>query len=81
MWLKDEQEAGPGKRGPTRLGFAVLLKYYTQNDYTQNGRFQPGVAAWTDMTHGCVVVSSQRRACAIGVVAPAIAVADHATDS
>ncbi|WP_157869369.1 hypothetical protein [Streptomyces hirsutus] len=32
--LKDEQELVSGKRGATRLGFPVLLKFYTQH-----GRF------------------------------------------
>ncbi|MGW3820149.1 DUF4158 domain-containing protein [Streptomyces sp. NPDC005046] len=39
--LKDEQALVSAKRGATRLGFAVLLKFYTQY-----GRFpEPGGAA------------------------------------
>jgi hypothetical protein len=35
--LHDEQELIAGKRGPTRLGFALLLKFFTQH-----GRFPAG---------------------------------------
>jgi hypothetical protein len=35
--LDDERKLIAGKRGPTRLGFAVLLKFFTQH-----GRFPPG---------------------------------------
>ncbi len=39
--LKDERELVAGKRGPTRLGFALLLKFYARA-----GRFpaRPGRA-------------------------------------
>jgi Domain of unknown function (DUF4158) len=35
--LKDERELIAGKRGPTRLGFALLLKFYARA-----GRFPRG---------------------------------------
>ena len=35
--LDDERELIAGKRGPTRLGFALLLKFYTRA-----GRFPRG---------------------------------------
>ncbi|MEU8804793.1 Tn3 family transposase [Spirillospora sp. NPDC048819] len=38
--LEDELELVAGKRGPTRLGFALLLKFYTRH-----GRFPRGRAA------------------------------------
>jgi len=38
--LKDERELVAGKRGPTRLGFALLLKFYARA-----GRFPRGRAA------------------------------------
>lgn len=41
--LKDEQALVSGKRGATRLGFAVLLKFYTQ---TAPVSPEPGGAAW-----------------------------------
>jgi hypothetical protein len=41
--LKDEQELVAGKRGPTRLGFAVLLKFYARA-----GRFPRGRAELDD---------------------------------
>jgi Domain of unknown function (DUF4158) len=41
--LKDEQALVAGKRGATRLGFAVLLKFYTQHGQFPRGRFElPG---------------------------------------
>ncbi|MFD8368594.1 DUF4158 domain-containing protein [Streptomyces hygroscopicus] len=43
--LKDEQALVSGKRGATRLGFAVLLKFYTQYGRFPQGRFElPGEA-------------------------------------
>ncbi|EKX65311.1 DUF4158 domain-containing protein [Streptomyces ipomoeae] len=43
--LKDEQGLVSGKRGATRLGFAVLLKFYTQHGRFPRGRFElPGEA-------------------------------------
>jgi len=41
--LKDERELIAGKRGPTRLGFALLLKFYAQA-----GRFPRGRAELDD---------------------------------
>jgi TnpA family transposase len=41
--LEDELELVAGKRGPTRLGFALLLKYYTRH-----GRFPRGRAEFAD---------------------------------
>jgi hypothetical protein len=42
---KDEQALVSGKRGATRLGFAVLLKFYTQYGRFPRGRFElPGEA-------------------------------------
>ena len=41
--LKDERELVAGKRGPTRLGFALLLKFYTRS-----GRFPRGRAELPD---------------------------------
>ena len=41
--LKDERELVAGKRGPTRLGFAVLLKFYARA-----GRFPRGRAELDD---------------------------------
>ncbi|WP_433152998.1 DUF4158 domain-containing protein [Actinomadura nitritigenes] len=35
--LDDERELIAGKRGAARLGFALLLKYFTRH-----GRFPPG---------------------------------------
>jgi hypothetical protein len=41
--LKDERVLVSGKRGATRLGFAVLLKFYTQHGRFPRGRFElPG---------------------------------------
>lgn len=41
--LKDEQGLVSGKRGATRLGFALLLKFYTQYGRFPQGRFElPG---------------------------------------
>ncbi|MFF4214736.1 DUF4158 domain-containing protein [Streptomyces nondiastaticus] len=43
--LKGEQGLVAGKRGATRLGFAVLLKFYTQYGRFPRGRFElPGEA-------------------------------------
>lgn len=43
--LKDEQSLVSGKRGATRLGFAVLLKFYTQYGRFPRGRTElPGEA-------------------------------------
>ncbi|MFC9635271.1 DUF4158 domain-containing protein [Streptomyces mirabilis] len=43
--LKDEQELVSGKRGATRLGFAMLLKFYTQYGRFPRGRSElPGEA-------------------------------------
>ncbi|MGW2894925.1 DUF4158 domain-containing protein [Streptomyces sp. NPDC001212] len=43
--LKDEQGLVSGKHGATRLGFAVLLKFYTQYGRFPRGRFElPGEA-------------------------------------
>ena len=39
--LDDEQKLIAGKRGPTRLGFALVLKFYTRA-----GRFPAGVASF-----------------------------------
>ncbi len=36
--LDDERELIAGKRGPTRLGFALLLKFYTQAGRFPGGR-------------------------------------------
>jgi hypothetical protein len=36
--LDDEQELIAGKRGPTRLGFALLLKFYTRAGRFPRGR-------------------------------------------
>ncbi|MEV4186248.1 DUF4158 domain-containing protein, partial [Streptosporangium canum] len=41
--LEDELELVAGKRGPTRLGFALLLKFYTRH-----GRFPRGRAEFAD---------------------------------
>ena len=41
--LKDERELVAGKRGPTRLGFALLLKFYARS-----GRFPRGRAELDD---------------------------------
>ena len=41
--LKDERELVAGKRGPTRLGFALLLKFYARA-----GRFPRGRAELDD---------------------------------
>ena len=41
--LKDERELVAGKQGPTRLGFALLLKFYTRA-----GRFPRGRAELDD---------------------------------
>jgi len=38
MLLDDEQELLAGKRGPTRLGFALLLKFYTRLGRFPRGR-------------------------------------------
>ncbi|WP_413100394.1 hypothetical protein [Streptomyces sp. Inha503] len=38
--LKDEQGLVSGKRDATRLGFAVLLKFYTQYGRFPRGRFE-----------------------------------------
>ncbi|MFE5940830.1 DUF4158 domain-containing protein [Streptomyces sp. NPDC056470] len=43
--LKDEQALVSGKRGATRLGFAVLLKFYTQYGRFPRGRFELSGAA------------------------------------
>jgi hypothetical protein len=43
--LKDERELIAGKRGPTRLGFALLLKFYARA-----GRFPRGRAELDDDT-------------------------------
>ncbi|MFD4869471.1 DUF4158 domain-containing protein [Streptomyces sp. NPDC058412] len=44
--LKDEQVLVSGKRGATRLGFAVLLKFYTQHGRFPRGRAElPGEVA------------------------------------
>ncbi|MEU0742232.1 DUF4158 domain-containing protein [Streptomyces sp. NPDC006134] len=43
--LEDERALVSGKRGTTRLGFAVLLKFYTQYGRFPRGRFElPGEA-------------------------------------
>ena len=43
--LDDERELIAGKRGPTRLGFALLLKFYTRADRFPRGRGEtPGKA-------------------------------------
>lgn len=47
--LEDELELVAGKRGPTRLGFALLLKYYTRH-----GRFPRGRAEFADEVVGYV---------------------------
>jgi hypothetical protein len=36
--LDDERELVAGKRGPTRLGFALLLKFYTRAGRFPRGR-------------------------------------------
>ena len=36
--LDDERKLIAGKRGPTRLGFAVLLKFFTQHGRFPSGR-------------------------------------------
>ncbi|HET7735916.1 MAG TPA: DUF4158 domain-containing protein [Nocardioidaceae bacterium] len=36
--LGDERELVAGKRGPTRLGFALLLKFYVQHGRFPRGR-------------------------------------------
>ena len=36
--LEDELELVAGKRGPTRLGFALLLKFYTRHGRIPRGR-------------------------------------------
>jgi hypothetical protein len=41
--LDDERKLIAGKRGPTRLGFAVLLKFFTQH-----GRFPLGLSEFLD---------------------------------
>ena len=41
--LDDERELVAGKRGPTRLGFALLLKFYART-----GRFPRGRAELDD---------------------------------
>lgn len=47
--LDNETELVAGKRGPTRLGFALLLKYYTRH-----GRFPHGRAEFPDEVVGYV---------------------------
>jgi Domain of unknown function (DUF4158) len=47
--LDDERKLIAGKRGPTRLGFAVLLKFFTQH-----GRFPPGRSEFPDEAIGFV---------------------------
>src|SRR5256885_14037961 len=43
--LDDERELIAGKRGPTRLGFALLLKFYTRAGRFPRGRAElPGEA-------------------------------------
>ncbi len=39
--LGDERELVAGKRGATRLGFALLLKFYGQHAGTSPGRAAP----------------------------------------
>ena len=39
--LDDERELIAGKRGPTRLGFPVLLKFYTRAGRFPRGRAEP----------------------------------------
>ena len=36
--LEDERELVAGKRGPTRLGFALMLKFYTRSGRFPRGR-------------------------------------------
>ena len=43
--LDDERELAAGKRGPTRLGFALLLKFYAGT-----GRFPRGRSELADDT-------------------------------
>jgi hypothetical protein len=45
--LEDERELVAGKQGPTRLGFALLLKFYTRA-----GRF-PSVVTVTGINQAC----------------------------
>ncbi|MFG1955733.1 DUF4158 domain-containing protein [Micromonospora sp. NPDC048830] len=47
--LDDERELIAGKRGPTRLGFALLLKFYTRI-----GRFPRGCGELPDEAVECV---------------------------
>ncbi|MCY9783170.1 Tn3 family transposase [Nocardiopsis sp. EMB25] len=47
--LDDEQDLVAGKRGATKLGFALLLKYYTRH-----GRFPRGQAEFPDEVVGFV---------------------------
>ncbi|WP_235000859.1 DUF4158 domain-containing protein [Marinactinospora thermotolerans] len=47
--LDDEQDLVTGKRGATKLGFALLLKYYTRH-----GRFPRGRADFPDEVVGFV---------------------------
>ena len=50
--LDDEQDLVIGKRGATKLGFALLLKYYTRY-----GRFPRGRAEFPDEVVGFVAPS------------------------
>ncbi|GAB3214239.1 hypothetical protein GCM10027294_52970 [Marinactinospora endophytica] len=47
--LDDEQDLVTGKRGTTKLGFALLMKYYTRH-----GRFPRGRADFPDEVVGFV---------------------------
>jgi hypothetical protein len=40
--LDDERELAAGKRGPTRLGFALLLKFYARAGRFPRGRGRAG---------------------------------------
>jgi hypothetical protein len=40
--LDDERELVAGKRGPTRLGFALLLKFYARAGRFPRGRGRAG---------------------------------------
>ena len=59
--LDDEAELVAGKRGPTRLGFALLLKYYTRH-----GRFPHGRAEFPDEVVGFVARQMKVRAADLG---------------
>ena len=53
--LDDERDLIAGKRGPTRLGFALLLKFHTRH-----GRFPAGRSELPDEAVAFVAKASRR---------------------